>query len=184
MKRTLLLIISIIVFANTAIAQIDISRFNRVGEAAISALVNCPEETWGETGIDEYPMLGTETMCGYGPSGCVIVINPYDKGLRYFSTESANFCVLSNIVPGGIKVGTKLSDLEKIDFVNTRYGRGKQGNALKYVQSTHGNKEVYGIFYEEYQSILLYVSNGIVSSFQFITSEADIEYDKSIKFFE
>lgn len=184
MKRTILLTISIIVFANAAIAQIDISQFNKIGEIAISELLNCPEETWGETGIDGYPKLGSHTTSGYGPAGCVIIINPYNKDLEYFSTGSGRFCVLSNIVPGGIKVGTKLSDLEKIDFVNTRYGRGKQGNALKYVQSTHGNKEVYGIFYEEYQSILLYVSNGIVSSFQFITSEGDIEYDKSINFFE
>ena len=91
--------------------------------------------------------------------------------------------MLSDVVPGGIKVGRKLSDLKKIDFVNTRYGRGKQENALRLVDNSSEVK-VYQIFGEEFQSIYLYIKNGVVTSFQYFTSEADIEYDKSISFFD
>lgn len=183
MKKNILVVMMTIVFTHVATAQTDIKRFNRVGEQAISAIINCPEEVWGVTDIDCYPKYGTETRYGYGPSGCVIIIDPYDKELLYFSTDSANYYMLSDVVPGGIKVGRKLSDLKKIDFVNTRYGRGKQGNALRLVDNSSEVK-VYQIFGEEFQSIYLYIKNGVVTSFQYFTSEADIEYDKSISFFD
>ena len=183
MKRLAILIVGTLISASSLSAQIDISRFNKVGEQAISAIINCPEETWGETDIECEPKYGTESMNGYGPSGCVIIIAHYSKELKYFSTESTNYYMLPDIVPGGIRVGMKLSDLEKIDFVNTRYGRGKQGNALKLIQITSDGEKEYGIFYEEYQDITLYEKNGIIISFVFSTSEADIEYDKSISIF-
>ena len=164
-------------------AQIDISRFNKVGEQEISAIINCPEETWGVTDIDCYPKFGDETKYGFGPSGCELVISPQSKELLYFSTNTSNYCVLSDIVPGGIKVGTKLSDLEDIDFVNSRYGRGKQGNSFRFDQRNNVFGQRYVIFGEEYQSVVLYFKNGLVTSFVFCTSEADIEYDKSISIF-
>ena len=184
MVKKILFFICILISTFSASAQIDISRFNKVGEPAISAILNCPNEIWGETDIDGYPKLGSHNIYGYGPSGCVIIIDPYSKELKYFSTESTNYYMLPDIVPGGIRVGMKLSDLEKIDFVNTRYGRGKNGNALKLIQIDSDGEKEYGIFYEEYQDIILYVKNGIVTSFIFSTSEGDIEYDKSLSLFE
>ena len=183
MKRLAILIVGTVISASSLTAQIDISRFNKVGEQAISAIINCPEETWGVTDIDCEPKYGTESIYGYGPSGCVIVINQYDKELEYFSTSSTNYYMLPDIVPGGIRVGMKLSDLEKIDFVNTRFGRGKQNNALRFLDNSHEGK-VYIVYGEEYQRIYLYINNGVVTSFSFSTSEADIEYDKSLSLFE
>jgi hypothetical protein len=50
--------------------------------------------------------------------------------IHFFSFTSSLFCVFSDYIDGGIKIGDNLSRLQLIDFVNTPYGRGRQENAL------------------------------------------------------
>ena len=107
--------------------------------------------------------------------------------LDWFDTESPKYCILSDVVPGGIKVGTKLSDLEKFNFSKTRYGRNKPGNELKLDkgQPSDPSDKRYTIYGLEYCRINLRIKNGVVTGWQFLTAENDYEvnYDKSISFF-
>lgn len=47
-----------------------------------------------------------------------------------FSFSSSAFCVFSDYIVGGIKIGDSIERLQSIDFVHTPYGRGREGNAL------------------------------------------------------
>lgn len=185
MKRIITLVALLIATAVTMSAQTDIKKLNKIGEAAILRALGNPAEKWDVTDIDAYPCLGTVTMYGYGPSGCYLIISPKNKELLFFDTESPKYCILSDVVPGGIKVGTKLSDLEKYDFAKTRYGRNKKTNNLMFAQDISATEKMYTIYGQEYQMIILYVSFGTVTGWQFHTAENDYEvnYDKSISFF-
>lgn len=187
MKRFLTLVALLIATAVTMSAQTDIKKLNKIGEAAILRALGNPAEKWDVTDIDAYPCLGTVTMYGYGPSGCYLIISPKNKELLFFDTESPKYCILSDVVPGGIKVGTKLSDLEKFNFSKTRYGRNKPGNELKLDkgQPSDPSDKRYTIYGLEYCRINLRIKNGVVTGWQFLTAENDYEvnYDKSISFF-
>lgn len=186
MKKILTTIL-VLLLGLSSFAQTDIKKLNKIGEAAILRALGNPAEKWDVTDIDAYPCLGTVTMYGYGPSGCYLVISPKNKELLFFDTESPKYCVLSDIVPGGIKVGTNLSDLEKIDFSKTRYGRNKPGNELELdkEQPSDPSDKRYTIYGLEYCSINLRIKNGVVTGWQFDTADNDYEiyYDKSIDFF-
>ena len=59
-----------------------------------------------------------------------------------FGTDSDEFCFLSDIYPGGIKVGTRLSDLMKFNFINSKYGKGLGDNGIRPLSSS----EIYKVF--------------------------------------
>ena len=48
-----------------------------------------------------------------------------------FETESPDFCILSDCFPGGLTVGDRLERLKQLDFVHTRYGKGRAKNGLR-----------------------------------------------------
>ena len=185
MKRIITLVALLIATAVTVSAQTDIKKLNKASKTTIVKLLGNTTEKWGYTDIDHYPCIGSATKDGFGPSGCELHILPKTNELLYFDTESPKYCVLSDIVPGGIKVGTKLSDLEKYDFAKTRYGRNKKTNNLMFAQDISATEKMYTIYGQEYQMIILYVSFGTVTGWQFLTAENDYEvnYDKSISFF-
>lgn len=186
MKRILILLAFLIGSAVTASAQTDIKKLDKVGETAILKVLGNPSEKWELTDMDHYPRLGSATKDGYGPSKCEIVIHPKSKELIFFDTESPKYCVLSDIVPGGIKVGTKMSTLKKYSFYKTKYGRNKPANELTLDPETASfSEKTYVIYGKEYKRIVLFVKNDVVTGWQFYTAENDYEmrYDKSVDIF-
>lgn len=101
--------------------------------------------------------------------------------LEGFETKSPNYCFLSDVVPGGIKVGDKLIDFKDIDFVHSIYGKGKADNGLK--NDSEGTALLfncggeyylsnYVIFEKEEYSYRLSITNGIVIAVgMFMSSE-------------
>ena len=87
-----------------------------------------------------------------------------------FETESPDLCILSDCFPGGIKVGDRLERLKQLDFVHTRYGKGRAKNGLRLL-GNHSEREEYIIFGEEYDSFSLYVKDGIVRSISWLTPD-------------
>ena len=145
-----------------------------------------PTEKWMDYPEEGQMWLGEDTIDGFGPSGVLMGIGRKSHELIDFSTNSKKYCILSDVVPGGVKVGTKISDLQKYDFSNTRYGRNKPGNAIKATgENNVQNGKEYIIYGEEYQYISLYVKNGIVILWQFITNEQEDYkfFDHSVSFF-
>lgn len=63
-----------------------------------------------------------------------------------FETDSSSFCILSDVYPGGIKVGDKAADLEKFDFANCKYGNHRTENNFRKVSKTE-----YSLFIERYE---------------------------------
>ena len=87
-----------------------------------------------------------------------------------FETESPDFCILSDCFPGGIKVGDRLERLKQLDFVHSRYGKGRAKNGLR-LAGNHSELDEYIIFGEEYNSFYLHVKDGIVRSISWVTPE-------------
>ena len=88
-----------------------------------------------------------------------------------FTFSSNRFCVFSDYIDGGIKIGDSLERLQSIDFVHTPYGRGRQGNALKQLD----NHQQYVIYGDEYWDCCFDIDNGIITLIQF-ASKQDIPY--------
>ncbi len=88
--------------------------------------------------------------------------------LDCFSTSSPNFSVLSDIFPGGIHVGGKISDLRDFDFA--AHAQTNRGNAKHNLTSTNQKcgygeyPEHYTIYSEDSKSILLDAENGVIMS--------------------
>jgi hypothetical protein len=53
--------------------------------------------------------------------------------INYFDFTSSLFCLFSDYIAGGIKIGDSLERLSSIDFAHTPYGRGKTENNLELV---------------------------------------------------
>lgn len=67
---------------------------------------------------------------------CVVFLDEIgEDGGEYslcgFETNSPSYCILSDLVSGGIRVGDSISKLQSIDFVNSKYGKGNTQNAFK-----------------------------------------------------
>ena len=78
------------------------------------------------------------------------------------SFSSDRFCVFSDFIDGGIKVGDSLERLQSIDFVNTPYGRGIQGNALTVLN----NQNQYVVYANEYWDFCFDVEDGVITLIQ------------------
>jgi|GEM_PF-1270162 len=76
-----------------------------------------------------------------------------------FETDSPSFCILSDVYPGGIKVGDKAADLEKFDFANCKYGNHRTENNFRKVSKTE-----YSLFIERYEHYYFTVQDGIIKS--------------------
>ena len=76
-----------------------------------------------------------------------------------FETDSPSFCILSDVYPGGIKVGDKAADLEKFDFANCKYGNHRTENNFTKLHATE-----YILFKERYEHYYFTVQDGIIKS--------------------
>ncbi|MBQ7467597.1 MAG: hypothetical protein IJS75_01905 [Bacteroidales bacterium] len=76
-----------------------------------------------------------------------------------FETDSSSFCILSDVYPGGIKVGDKAADLEKFDFANCKYGNHRTENNFTKIHATE-----YILFKERYEHYYFTVQDGIIKS--------------------
>ena len=85
-----------------------------------------------------------------------------------FSTESPDFCILSDSFPGGIKVGDSLERLQQLDFVHTKRGKGRAKNGLHHLNDDPTVAQ-FVIFGEEYDHFYLDVDDGVVSKIQWGT---------------
>lgn len=106
--------------------------------------------------------------------------------IDYFTTKSSKYCILSNIVSGGICVGDSISKLRNVDFTKCAYGRNKKSNAFKgspkVVHDLIGYASNFVIFEDEYHSIYISISDDKVVAWGFSTKgDAPYEpYDGSI----
>ena len=173
MKKILSILIAIMMSVLSAYAQIDIKQFNKVGPEAVSALLGNPPEQWEDNLYPDCLILGDEEyiegVCSFNAR---IVLDDKNYSLIGFNTNSPNYCVLSDYISGGVKVGDPISKMESYHFVHTKYGRNKDSNAFHLLTSMGETKE-YGVFLDEFQFLFFYVSNGIILSIAFGTSEDD-----------
>ena len=102
------------------------------------------------------------------------------KKIEFFTTKSAKYCILSDIVSGGIRVGDSITKLINIDFTKCAYGRNKKSNALKdspkLVHDLIGYASNYVIFEDEYHSIYITIKDDKVIAWGFST-KADAPYE-------
>ena len=117
-----LLFASLICFAQMDIATLDGKTPNQ-----IISIIGAPNV------VDTVGHTCSVTLI-YGD--CVVFLDEMseDDGeyrLCGFETDSPSYCILSDLVPGGIRVGDRMSKLQSLDFVNTKYGKGNTQNAFK-----------------------------------------------------
>ena len=167
MKKIALCFIVFITISTTMSAQIDIQQFNKVGPEAVSALLGNPPEQWRDDVYPDCLILGEEAYhnntCSFNARIC---LNDVDYRLVGFATKSSVYPFLLSFIPEGVKVGDPISKVESYDFVHTRYGRSKSGNALtqsgSYTDKTGELLRYYWLFSEELQRL------------HFLVNESDI----------
>ena len=138
MKKILAIYICFIV-ALPCFAQRDIKTLNRIGKQKVIQLLGSPINTiiWMDGGVVlEYP--DATRLC----------FNDGTWELDGFNTNSPKYCILSDYVKGGFKVGDKFSKVQGFDFVHSKYGKNRPGNTLKLIDST-AERDYYKVFSEE-----------------------------------
>lgn len=83
-----------------------------------------------------------------------------------FTFSSNRFCIFSDFIEGGIRIGDSLERLQSIDYVHTPYGRGRQGNALRKMSN-----QQYIVYSDEYWDCCFDIENGIITLIQFGSKE-------------
>lgn len=159
MKKILTWTLCIIVVI-PCFAQRDIKTLNRKGKEKVIQILGEPirTEIWDDGVVMEYP--DATRFC-------------FTKGtweLDGFNTDSPKYCVLSDYVKGGFKVGDKFSKVQKFDFVHSKYGKNRSGNALKLIDST-AERDYYKVFSEEWYHFYFRVKNGVIIGIDMGTPE-------------
>lgn len=115
MKKIMTLIICALV-SIPVFAQRDIKTFDKIGGDAIIAILGQPDgkEYWGDI------MEGYEAI-QYPDT--YICLDEDTSELVGFNTSSPSFCILSDHIPGGFKVGDRFEKLRAFDFIRSRYGK-------------------------------------------------------------
>lgn len=164
MKRYIILIIGVML-GIPGFAQRDIKTLDKIGRDAIIAIVGQPDgkEYWG--GI----MDGCEAI-QYPDT--YICLDEKTSELIGFNSISSSFCVLSDYIRGGFKVGDSLAKLKSFDFVHSKYGKNRAGNALKLVDSNE-ERDYYGAYQEERTNFFFVVKKGVIK--EIILSTLDDE---------
>ena len=165
MKKIITIIICLITMI-PCFAQRDIKVFNRIGRDRIIKILGKPgpAEIWDED-LPEYVFLHYKDTD----------IEIYTEGgeISRFITSSPDFCVLSDYVPGGFKVGDSVSKLKSFDFVKSKYGRNIPGNALKRVDC---DGEWYIAYEKEYFYLYFEIKNQRIASIC-LESKEEIPYE-------
>ena len=100
--------------------------------------------------------------------------------LEAFRTTSSAFCIMSDYIEGGRKVGDSFDKLSSYDFEHSRYGRGKTGNRLKPVANGF-NYQVfsklinYVAFEEEYETLYFAIEDNTIKAIVY-SQKQDIPY--------
>ncbi len=158
MKKVLLLII-LLVSGIQVFAQVT----------DIKYLVNkTPQEV-----VNLYPgsTLNDDAVWDYGYNAIIdndsfkiayiCVDNEYS--VSYLSFTSNAFCVFSDYVNGGIKIGDSYHKLSSIDFASTSYGRGRAGNRLQPCETN----DLYVAYRLEYNQFYFRIEEGIITEIIF-----------------
>jgi len=167
MKRIYLLII-LLFTALVAYAQRDIKWFNGKTPEQIIAEYGAP------TSMDLSGSEKSDYMCDYALfyPHFEVYLNRLSQKTRksyvdVFATDSPDFVVLSNIFPGGIRVGGRIRDLQSFDFSATPAGRNKQENNLQVDDLDCGFGDYpdhYSVLSCESQWVGIDAENGIIKS--------------------
>ena len=179
MKRIFFLLAAF-VLTNPALAQIDIRSLSGKDFQTLVKQFGTPVE-------EDH---GTNYMCAD-----VLLYNHFtiyldkvykngkeQRSLGAFVTDSDRFCFLSDVYPGGLKVGTKLSDLQRFDFVNCKYGKGLAANGLRKASANEIQYKVfkttanYFLFKANYRYYYFTVEDGKIVEWA-MTTKADAAPD-------
>lgn len=154
-KNRVIIFALCVMMAFPAFAQRDIKTFDRIGLNAIISILG-PHE--GEDG-----MYDDEVLIHYEEGDTYICLNTTTNELLGFNTDSPSFCVLSDYVSGGFKVGDSFEKLRSFDFVHSNYGKNRSGNALTLLESSP-ERDYYEAFGLERKFFHFCVKNGIITS--------------------
>lgn len=155
-------------------AQIDVDRMQGLSPEVIMDFLgptaDCEKE-WMD--VDGEVILAQATI---KYNNTIFIIEEGENktfSLSFFLSQSPEFSILSEIVPGGIRVGDQFNKFRDIDFINTEKGRGNPNNALKspsvsqvmiFRSRDDYDLSNYVIYEAEYYSYFLYVQNGTVKA--------------------
>ena len=159
MKKILAISICFII-ALPCFAQRDVKTLNKIGRQKVIQILGAPIRTssWEGADILEYP--DATRFC-------------FDENsweLVGFNINSAKYCVFSDYVKGGFKVGDKFSKVQKFDFVHSKYGKNRPENSLKLIDSK-AERDYYVVYSEEWHFFFFRVKNGIIIGIDMGTSE-------------
>ena len=147
-------------------AQRDIKVFNRIGRDRIIKILGTPDPA--DPDDDLLPEI---LVIRY--KNTVIEIDKDSGEISRFITSSPEFCVLSDYVPDGFKVGDPVSKLKSFDFAKSKYGRNNPGNALTRLNEA---KEYYVAYQEEYYHLYFEIKDGFIYGIMLKASE-DLPYE-------
>lgn len=141
-----------LIWAVPCLAQRDIKTLDKIGRAAIVDMVGQPDgkEYWG--GV----MEGYDAI-QYPDTYICLDENTFE--LVGFNTTSPAFCMLSDYISGGFKVGDSLNRLKSFDFVHSKYGKNRSGNALELIDS-NSKRDYYEAYGLERISFMFLVKDG------------------------
>lgn len=141
-------------------AQWDIKTFDRIGKNAIIQILGVPEPEMKYGGF-----MGDVIVVDYMYStqypGTLFILDEGTLELSGFNTDSPAFCVLSDYIPGGFKVGDSFEKLQNFDFVHSAYGKNNPENALKLVDSTN-ERDYYEAYGHERMFYFFSVKDGTI----------------------
>ena len=147
-------------------AQRDIKVFNRIGRDRIIKILGTPDPA--DPDDDLLPEI---LVIRY--KNTIIEIDKDSGEISRFITSSPEFCVLSDYVPDGFKVGDPVSKLKSFDFAKSKYRRNDPGNALKRMDSAG---EWYVAYQKEYYFITFEIADNRISTIVFHSSQ-DLPYE-------
>lgn len=172
--NSFLSIITLSVIYISAYAQRDIKTLEGKTSAQIIQITGTPvSKDLGETmpDLDMYVFSDTEFS-----------IDRNTRKIDAFETKSSKYCILSDMIPDGIKVGDDISKLRGFDFAKSAYGRNKPSNALRNVDRNKfdypilGNVANFVVYETEYHSIYFAVKDGLIVGWAYLT-KADTPYE-------
>ena len=159
MKKIIILAVCLMA-AVPCFAQWDIKTFDRIGKNAIIQILGVPESD-NKLGGE---MDGQITVDYYYSSqfpGTLFVLDEDTNELLACKTKSTALCVLSDLVPGGFKVGDSFEKLQNFDFVHSAYGKNRSGNALNLYDSS-SERDYYVAYDLERKFFFFSVKNGVI----------------------
>lgn len=163
------LVVCVISTSISVFAQRDIKTLNKKTSAEVISIIGEPaSKELGEEIENEDKLFYEDTY---------LRVDNINKALLYFQTASSSYCILSDVIAGGIKVGDSVTKIQSFDFVHSRYGRNKSGNSLRVCKDYRicGRVSDYIAYQEEYERLCFVVKDGIIIAWAYITAP-DIPY--------